>query len=786
MKNVENNMHDFIQSMKKHYENYLMPETNEKWEEEKWGNANLGWLVARGRSTPLRFDVVPRSKYVPESVNISTDYQEFMKAILVHYKILHNHSYEALKNTLISLKRMYISLTFCRCSTNPCDISIMVINTVKKALEDSQYKQPRKIFDCLIYVHNFCVRHELINSASYYVKNLHGKLCESPSLQNDHLHNGCIDDKIRSGSNKLISYEAFKHLAFITNNTRHDLEKLGCKVADILFATGMRISEVLYLPRDCLVVEHLSSSFVNNSDLCYDFVVRYGIKYYPEKGLSSRVKWLEGNAAKVVDKAYREALEVTKQYHEHAQFLVDSNGSKVLPDSIDEYLDSKTIRDYIFVPMKYYGERDSKKIGCKKVKHSRKKSVDDFLRNFGINPKLVKKSEVGKVVRMHLPTTDPTKVEISVAGVKKQKRLDHFLFIAPCGALSTKQGMLIRHAVNLLPVMQFSKFIGGGNQSCQSIFSIREMTESDGSKIKIDTHSFRHNINTFMALSNISDHLQAIAMGRVDIAQNKAYQHLSIDEEHADERDLIDYRKFKEKSLDSRNLPASLSPLSVNTFHKSKDPLELLKQGKCLNWDMDISEQRNIESSFHSFDNNRHSQDYLADMLDSNRIVGELQDAYQSIKSIDGESVADNFVERNAGNLHILPNGACSNHISLHKCNKAMKCLSGYGCSHLVLTGRPGELEGLMDLHKKSKMNLLTLIKKFGDNPNYHQAIETQEKDIESLEKIIEKSKKSISAKTPVRVFPDGGDFYTGSEERVTLVDLFAKSQSNAKKDEYS
>ena len=54
------------------------------------------------------------------------------------------------------------------------------------------------------------------------------------------------------------------------------------------------------------------------------------------------------------------------------------------------------------------------------------------------------------------------------------------------------------------------------------------------------------------------------------------------------------------------------------------------------------------------------------------------------------------------------------------------------------------------------------------------------------LEKIIERSKKSISAKTPVKVFPDGEDFYTGSEERVTLVDLFAKSQLNTKKDEYN
>ncbi|MCZ0104027.1 hypothetical protein OYS96_27515, partial [Raoultella ornithinolytica] len=35
----------------------------------------------------------------------------------------------------------------------------------------------------------------------------------------------------------------------------------------------------------------------------------------------------------------------------------------------------------------------------------------------------------------------------------------------------------------------------------------------------------RHNINTFLAIAGVTDHIQAILMGRVDITQNKHYQH---------------------------------------------------------------------------------------------------------------------------------------------------------------------------------------------------------------------------------------------------------------------
>jgi len=57
-----------------------------------------------------------------------------------------------------------------------------------------------------------------------------------------------------------------------------------------------------------------------------------------------------------------------------------------------------------------------------------------------------------------------------------------------------------------------------------------DFIEDDGRPTQLRTHISRHNINTFLAIAEISDYLQAMLMGRVDITQNKHYQHLALKE----------------------------------------------------------------------------------------------------------------------------------------------------------------------------------------------------------------------------------------------------------------
>lgn len=67
-----------------------------------------------------------------------------------------------------------------------------------------------------------------------------------------------------------------------------------------------------------------------------------------------------------------------------------------------------------------------------------------------------------------------------------------------------------------------------GNTLSVSVFEKYNLMEDETEHSKITSHIPRHNINTFLALSGIAEHLQAMLMGRVDIKQNQYYQHLAL------------------------------------------------------------------------------------------------------------------------------------------------------------------------------------------------------------------------------------------------------------------
>jgi hypothetical protein len=62
-----------------------------------------------------------------------------------------------------------------------------------------------------------------------------------------------------------------------------------------------------------------------------------------------------------------------------------------------------------------------------------------------------------------------------------------------------------------------------GEGNLESIFDELGITDEDGSRLKLDTHQFRHWLNTKLKLAGEDDWLIAKWSGRADIEQNKAY-----------------------------------------------------------------------------------------------------------------------------------------------------------------------------------------------------------------------------------------------------------------------
>ncbi len=99
----------------------------------------------------------------------------------------------------------------------------------------------------------------------------------------------------------------------------------------------------------------------------------------------------------------------------------------------------------------------------------------------------------------------------------------------PKGLLALKRTL----ALLAIPIpfnnVLMNKFLGN-HAPDGSVFSKYQLLEDDGTPTRMRTHIPRHNINTFLAIAEVSGKLQAMLMGRVDITQNQHYQHLALAE----------------------------------------------------------------------------------------------------------------------------------------------------------------------------------------------------------------------------------------------------------------
>lgn len=66
-----------------------------------------------------------------------------------------------------------------------------------------------------------------------------------------------------------------------------------------------------------------------------------------------------------------------------------------------------------------------------------------------------------------------------------------------------------------------------------SIFTRFGYAEDDGTPINMNTHSLRHYLNMLAQMGGMSDVEIAIFSGRKDVAQNRAYDHMTSDEVQA-------------------------------------------------------------------------------------------------------------------------------------------------------------------------------------------------------------------------------------------------------------
>lgn len=800
MKQVIENLRGFIQARWDYYETQIEPTTQQSWDEATWGNQSSGWLSIRAGKSSMAHSEISRMKGFESQVIADRRFVDFIKAVVVHQyeKAPANRkpSPQSLHLTHLTLKRIYAALRATRQQTNPIYIDTTVFQYIDETLVSVGYKN---VFDAMTNantVQRLLIQEGLTLTAPQYE---HKHTAENKKnrgrVAGKAVKEGVVDDRSRDDDEqRLITFAALKSFAAITTSPRHYWEELGCRVVDLLFCTGLRGDEVLFLPRDCWVTRPLLSQETGEQLNAADgsSMDQHGIRYYAEKHAENRIHWFENNAAPIARRAYLRILELTAPFHQHAKWLVKSDAKQILNWSKPHVTEWDLIDCIIESNMRYTETRDMRPLsqrlqaGVRSWIKARKLTPIDFVPRGGhawstIKEPIYSVPDVEKVIRSYLPDpANPLNYEFLVGQRRVTMRIDELLLVGPSSPLGLARGARVLHAVQPMRLGDLNSFIGG-NAAHKSVFDVREYTEENGGRIEWKSHHPRHNLNTFLALAGVSEHLQAMIMGRMDITQNRYYQHLTESERQAAQKRLIDYRKkpLPDSSNKGDATPDDDTSVSKAAIADIGDTLltELVHDlgiAKAAPQDL----ERPLRQAFHAFDTEEQTLNFVSSALDADVLVGELQDDYNRAKTQDGPEQANTFIETHGRDFHLVVNGACTRNLALHGCPKKLKCLQGGGCGNLLATGRPGELEGLERNYANMAAHLEQLERHRANDTAYEEALRESRQMTNQMKITVGRAREARDKNRVLQVFPSG--LFHNVSRAETLADRFAAALSGS------
>ncbi len=357
---------------------------------------------------------------------------------------------------------------------------------------------------------------------------------------------------------KMPSEAGLEALPEIFNKATSPYEKLVSSLIALLICAPNRINEVFLLPYDCEVVLKDTEG-----------IEQYGLRWFPAKGAAPMIKWIIPSMADVAKEAVKKIRKVTEQAREVAKWYESSPNKLYLPKELEHLRDTKL--GTTEVAYMIYG----KDITNKNLSQ-RKQLAIAWMKNHSVSYKkdghnlVIHFSDLEKALLMLLPERFPylneeIDLKFSEALVLQMTNEYH------CG-----KGTLVPTVNNIRMEIVADALKNRGTLS--SLFERFRYTELDGSPIKMTSHQFRHYLNTLAQKGGLSQLDIAKWSGRIDIHQNQAYDHISVDEmlemareaigdENAMIGPLSNIDDIKKKVVISRD---EFAMLKVRTAHVSE------------------------------------------------------------------------------------------------------------------------------------------------------------------------------------------------------------------------
>lgn len=280
---------------------------------------------------------------------------------------------------------------------------------------------------------------------------------------------------------------------------------------------------------------------------------RWYLSWYPAKGGDPIRKWIPKLMEDVVQQAFNRLIEISAPSRKSAKFafenpdvfMVDEHciTSEPLPQNLPltynqfaTAMGLKTVKDNLNCEATWGNSGNSKWLNemvsrLNGVKDWRK----DLLKGNTVLPnnKVVYKLS-HKPIGINIRFPSYNDLRLFIDGKYKTKEFPNYgrMKLWDCVTLVRENEFHKDFAVkpfSWIPVEHglISDAIGSerpsGDATIASIFDELGITDEDGSRLKLDTHQFRHWLNTKLKLAGEDDWLIAKWSGRADIEQNKAY-----------------------------------------------------------------------------------------------------------------------------------------------------------------------------------------------------------------------------------------------------------------------
>ncbi|WP_274009313.1 hypothetical protein [Vibrio parahaemolyticus] len=804
------------------------------WDAGSWhfGEKGVAWLKET-KDHAFKFDEISSRTKGLSKMEISKEYQGFMRA----YQMLMVTSSDSLVSgstldkPLQVMKRWYWEMVTQTGQTHPMYLTADIIHAAMDRHKENTKSASNLSDYCDVAVTAIKrLRRYNLFLVNIEVENKHPYRNQSNGTKERRKAEQADPDK--TDDKKLISIRAFMCVIELIALAENDYQRVFYNMLLLAIICGFRFQEMMLLNMDSLVKREITDEDKRQHAIDQGWPThKLGIEYLGAKQAGWRIHWLAPSTYPVVEAIYKSMEELTAEFRETLKGFRESNFTNMLPSKItelpDEWIECRELENIMFT-----GSGGSRKdLG---------KSIRTSIKAFsGHDPKVIPVHKQRKdwyytkeqlndyVYQRYAQTKNFEDGHQCVISAKNGGDWEHFnyedlMFIVPEGGFGIDNDFV--SLMHLVPLDEHSveAWLGGATDR-KSIFDYYNLFEDDGSRINIKKNVPRHNINTFLAIAGVTDHIQAILMGRVDITQNKHYQHQAESQsyqtaslavtslEKAYEENKKSLTKDEQLSLFTDGEPTPqpkpevpvapktevsrrMAALAKSVKSQKNTGVANVKASASIMVDPKLSMEHNLKQNMQTFGETTDEIAHYFEGAMSDNFLPDLKSAHDKLLKQNLAAKAKELLERHA-KLHPLGFGACTRDVGRWGCPHAMKCQSGVPCGYFSLTGRMGEADEVSRRLKAKKGEVIDLRKLYEENPSFKLALNEQEEALIVFEALESKAVDALNAKKLVSLLSEDkynplGKIIERINEQMligktpkTLADLFFIEQKRMERD---